>query len=309
MVAHGGLAARARRGSKNHRSGGGEWRTLAACGSAPDSARTRAVLRPDRLSLDQNVTGIEGITTGYEERFDFPERSGMPPIRYLLASVPRAGSTWLSHLLWASGCLGAPLEYCNFERGGPVDWAAGDNTAQALVWRRSLAFRTSSNGVYGLKVFPPMLHQLQADNPALLAELMRMMAGPDSPRRVVRLRRRDRDAHAISYARASLSGIWRQEQEAKADGKGPDFSAVAIERCKRSIAHQEAAWDAMCADLRIDALELWFEDALADPGSAVAAVCAYLGVTLDHSAAVSVPEIKQQSRDGAREWARRLAEQ
>ena len=254
------------------------------------------------------MAGIEGIVTGYEERFDFPHWVGLPPVRYLLASVPRGGSTWFSHQLWASGCLGAPLEYCNFEPGGPGGWASADPAAQAKIWRRSLAGRTSPNGVYGLKVFPTMLHQLQGENPALLAEVMQVMAGPDSPRKLVRLRRRDRDAHAISYARASLSGIWRQEQEGSPGAAEPEFSAIAVDRCRRGIDQQEAAWDAMCADLGIDALVVWFEDAMADPPRAVAMVCEYLGVAHDPVVTVPVPEIKQQAREGAREWARRLSE-
>jgi LPS sulfotransferase NodH len=39
---------------------------------------------------------------------------------YTLASIPRTGSTWLSHALWGTGYLGAPLEYVNFEKTGPV---------------------------------------------------------------------------------------------------------------------------------------------------------------------------------------------
>ena len=254
------------------------------------------------------MAGIEGIVTGYEDRFDFPEWPGLPPVRYLLASVPRAGSTWLSHQLWASGCLGAPLEYCNFEPGGHGEAAAGNASAQIALWRRSLAYRTSPNGVYGIKVFPTMLHQMGADNLALLVEVMRAMVGPGSPRKVVRLRRRDRDAHAISYARASLSGIWRREQEEQGGGIEPEFSAVAVERCRHAIAHQEAAWDAMCADLRIVPLELWFEDALADPPRSVQQVCDYLGVAFDQAAVIDVPEIRQQAASAAQEWARRLAE-
>ena len=137
---------------------------------------------------------------------------------------------------------------------------------------------------------------------------MRVMAGPSSPRKMVRLRRRNRDAHAISYARASLSGVWRQEQEVGAVADEPRFSAIAVERCRRSIEHQEAAWDAMCADLGITALELWFEDALGDPQRAVALVCQYLEVEYDPEAAIAVPEIRQQAQDGARDWARKLSE-
>jgi trehalose 2-sulfotransferase len=256
------------------------------------------------------VTGLEGITTGYETRFDFQQYTGMPPVRYLLASIPRAGSTWLSHQLWASGCLGAPLEYCNFEPGGHGHEAAQDLAAQVAVWRRSWRFRTSPNGVYGLKAFPAMLHELQHRNPPLLAEIMRIMAGPESQRKMVRLRRRNRDAHAISYARASLSGIWRKEQEGRPGSllEEPEFSAVAVERCRKSLELQDAAWDQMCAELCITPLELWFEDVLADPEQAIGDVCTYLGVVCDPTAIVNVPLIEQQAQAGSRDWARKLAQ-
>lgn len=254
------------------------------------------------------MQGIEGIITGYEEVFDFPRVAGIPPVRYLLASVPRAGSTWLSHCLWSTGCLGAPLEYLNFEPGGHGASAAGDPVAQHATWRRSIACRTSPNGVYGLKAFPAMLHDLEVGNQRLLSEVMQVMLGPSSPRKVVRLRRRDRAAHAISYARASLSGVWRQEQEQVAGETEPPFNAMAVERCRRSIDHQEAAWDQMCSELRLTPFELWFEDALSDPSGTAAAVCGYLGIALDPAAAIAVPPIRQQAQEGARLWAQRLGE-
>ena len=254
------------------------------------------------------MQGIEGIITGYEETFDFPRFAGLPPMRYLLASVPRAGSTWLSHCLWSSGCLGAPLEYLNFEPSGHGGSAARDPAAQHATWRRSIAYRTSPNGVYGLKAFPAMLHDLELNNQALLAEVMQAMVGPNSPRKVVRLRRRDRDAHAISYARATLSGVWRQEQEQIMGENNLAFNAMVVERCRQSIDHQEGAWDQMCSELRLAPLEIWFEDALSDPSRATATVCAYLGVALDPAVAITVPPIRQQAQEGARQWAQKLVE-
>jgi hypothetical protein len=59
------------------------------------------------------------IETGYEAECDFPPHRPPPSHPYLLASVPRSGSTYGSHILWQTGCLGAPLEYCNFEPTGP----------------------------------------------------------------------------------------------------------------------------------------------------------------------------------------------
>lgn len=248
---------------------------------------------------------IEGIITGYEQQFDFPVRTGGPRLNYLLASLPRAGSTWLSHRLWASGCLGAPLEYLNFEPGGPYGHAAEVPVEQARLWSQALATRTSPNGVFGLKAFPGQLHHVQQANPALVAEAMRALLGPATARKVVELRRRNRQAHAVSYARALLSGVWRAEQE-RQGREEPEFSALAVERAGAMLDQQDAGWQAMYRDLGISPLVLWFEDALADPDGAVREVADYLGVSLNPAARVVVPPIIQQAQEGAQDWVRQL---
>src|SRR6476646_5101707 len=111
------------------------------------------------------------IDTGYEGKFDFPPRPQGPDLTYLLASVPRAGSTYFSHLLWRTGCLGAPLEYLNFEPAGPYGFAAESPQLQRQLWRSVLRRRCSPNGVFGLKAFPPQLHKLQQTNASLLDEV------------------------------------------------------------------------------------------------------------------------------------------
>jgi LPS sulfotransferase NodH len=243
-----------------------------------------------------------GVETGYEAEFDFPAWRGPPPRPYLLASVPRSGSTYVSHLLWQTGCLGAPLEYCNFEPGGPYGHAAASTVEQQRLWRTALLRRTSPNGVFGLKGFPGQFQQLQEANPALLADVMRTVIPSRERGRVVFLRRRDRTAHAISYARATLSGIWRAEQE-RGGRAEPKYSRIAVTRADKMIEVQEQAWWAMLADLRIAPLELWYEDTLADPAATIDAVAGYLGVEIDPAAAVKVPPIARQSQHGARMWA------
>ncbi|MBO0748923.1 MAG: hypothetical protein J2O44_00630 [Porphyrobacter sp.] len=247
---------------------------------------------------------LKGIETGYEPEFDFPAYAGVPPRPYLFASVPRSGSTFASHLLWQTGCLGAPLEYCNFEPGGPYGHANASPAEQQRLWRMALARRTSPNGVFGLKGFPIQFEALQQGNPALLVEVMRAILPSRERARVVLLRRRDRTAHAISYARAILSGIWRAEQEREGRAE-PDYSRLAVERAERMIESQEGAWRAMFADLAIEPLELWFEDVLADPAAAIEMVAGYLEVEVDPAAAVRIPPIERQSQHGARAWAKR----
>src|SRR4051812_7587966 len=233
---------------------------------------------------------LDHIETGYEGKFDFPPHSGRPEVTYLLASVPRAGSTHFSHLLWQTGCLGAPLEYLNFDPNGPYGFAASSIEAQLGLWRSVQRRRCSPNGVFGLKAFPMQLQQLQQSNPSLLADVLDLMLPRDRQRRIVYLRRRDRVAQAVSYARASLSGVWRKEQEASWP-KSLDYSDEALEAAERGIAFQEQVWDRMFNDLRVQPLLLWHEDILAAPQRGTEEVAQYLGVTIDRTAAVDVPQI------------------
>ena len=244
--------------------------------------------------------------TGYEGKFDFPGRPRGPERTYLLASVPRAGSTFFSHVLWRTGCLGAPLEYLNFEPAGPYGFAAQAPAMQLQLWRSVLRRRCSPNGVFGLKVFPIQLEQLNHDNPPLLEEVLSAMLPSDSERRIVYLRRRDRVAQTVSYARASISGVWRKEQEG--DGAPAlQYSQEALDSAARGIAFQEEIWARMFADLRIEPLELWHEDVLADPSSAAQRVADYVAVTIDPPAAIQVPPIQKQSEADARAWIDRYA--
>ena len=249
---------------------------------------------------------LDEIDTGYEGKFDFPGREQAPGLAYLLATIPRTGSTYVSHLLWRTGCLGAPLEYLNFDEAGPYSFAARSPGNQQGLWRSVLRRRTSPNGVFGVKCFPAQLQALQQGNPELLSSVLRTLLPPGGPRRVIHLARRDRVAHAVSYARATLSGIWRQEQEPGA-GEGPEYSPRALETAERWIDMQASAWEQMFGELRIEPLRLWYEDAVARPDLVVRQVADYLGIALDPGAAVSVPEVRKQAEAGARAWVERHA--
>ena len=128
---------------------------------------------------------LEGIETGYEEKFDFPYREALPERVYILASVPRSGSTYLGHLLWQSGCLGAPLEYFNFLPTGHYAAAASVPEKQLEIWRSVIHHRTSPNGVFAVKCFPGMVDDLARGNPALFREVTAMLltANPNPSRR------------------------------------------------------------------------------------------------------------------------------
>ena len=242
--------------------------------------------------------------TGHEPRFDFPRFAGEPR-PYLLATVPRSGSSYVANLLWQTGCLGAPLEYINFLPEGPLGEADGNPARQTQLWREVLRTRTSPNGLFGIKAFPNQFAALQQHNPPLLDTIVRFLLARGDKTRVINLKRRDRDAHAISLARASLSGVWRKVQEG-ATTKEPAFSANALTWARREIAAQERVWEAMFRDLRIAPLTIYYEDVLADEQAALATFANYLGVTLDPASAVAIPSVERQSQDGARAWRAKL---
>ena len=227
---------------------------------------------------ETDLTGpLDGIETGYEPKFDFPRAAHETKISYLLASVPRAGSSFLSHELWRTGCLGAPLEYLNFKPGGPFHFAASSTEAQQQLWARVVQTRTSPNGVFGLKAFLMQFHELQQSNPRLLASVLEQLLPKDRPRHIVYLRRRDKVAQAVSYARAAKSGVWRKEQESERSS-WIDFSREDVEAAGRGIRVQEERWERMFSDLRIEPLRIWHEDTLSDPAATVRHVASYLGV-------------------------------
>lgn len=247
------------------------------------------------------MNALEGIETGYEERYDFPYRPGPPDRPYMLATVPRTGSSYFSHLLWQTGCLGAPLEYLNFVPSGPARFAVEQPQAQAELWRSILRLRTSPNGVFGVKCFSLQMRELQQRNPNLLREVFSMLLLRGAETRVVRLKRRDRTAHAISYARAIQSGIWRKEQEA-GGGASVEYSRPAVDQARAFLDRQESDWDALFNELRIEPLTLWYEDVAGRPGEAVRSVTAYLGVALDPAAVVAIPHVERQAEKDSKRW-------
>ena len=248
---------------------------------------------------------LVGTDSGHEGKFDFPRRAERPAKTYLLATVPRTGSSWFSHLLWETGCLGAPLEYLNFEEAGPYFFAAKSASVQQQLWRSLLARRTSPNGVFGMKCFPTQLEAMQQQNPQLLSEVMStFVTGVPEPK-VIYLERTDRTAHAISYARATLSGIWRKEQE---EGEGGEvaYSEEAVRQATKGLDLLTAAWDQMFSDLQIEPLRISYEAILSDPESALDQVGRFLEVQLDPDARVQVPTIQKQDDKDAKVWATRL---
>ena len=85
----------------------------------------------------------------FDTTYDFPRVNSKPAV-YLIASTPRSGSHYISHLLFATKYLGAPLEYlsaANFRRWSQI--AGSEDPARVL--EEIMARRTSPNGWFGVQ--------------------------------------------------------------------------------------------------------------------------------------------------------------
>ena len=211
--------------------------------------------------------------------WDLPAGEASPKT-YVVASIPRTGSTLLCRMLWRAGCVGAPKEYLN-----PMqlrDWEVRLGSPASRLRHRRLAGRRlalvgpawsqtrlaahldrvrqrrSAGGWFGLKLHQHHRHRLTG-----------------SVARWIYLTRADRIAQAVSWARALQTGQW-------IGGDSPRevrYSRWLIQRCLKSIDAGESGWEAHFLRVGVEPLRLRYEKLVAEPQSTMCAVLAHLAVS------------------------------
>lgn len=164
--------------------------------------------------------------------------------------------------MWRTGLLGAPLEYTNPTLNRSLVERLGVKRRPDLFWRRLHAVRTSSNGVFGHKIFVPTLMQLARQGSAISRGLQ--------ADRVICLTRRNRVAQAVSYCRAMRSGVWAgPAPEPAAMNADMSFDRQQIANALALIDQQCADWERLFRAAGTEPLRIEYEDFLADPDAVV----------------------------------------
>lgn len=187
------------------------------------------------------------------------------------------------------------------------------------IFRQSACCRQTANGIFGLKLF---WHQL----PALIAKLRAAPCLADAPAeaslhdllkaklgaapRYIWLRRRDKLSQAISYLRASKSGIWRSTDAASDDGRCDadlafDFDLIA--QLVRLVHHSDLRWKAFFREHQIGVLEIVYEDFVAPYDASVFRILEFLGISRD-GVVVTPPRLQRQADARTLEWRDRFIE-
>jgi LPS sulfotransferase NodH len=131
-----------------------------------------------------------------------------------------------------------------------------------------VAAGTTPNGVFGTKVMWGHLPELS----------------PFPQPRFVWLRRRDRVAQAVSFAKAVQTGHWHDWDPAPS--AEPVFDFGAIEALIHEVEEHERSWADWFGARGVEPLELAFEELVSDPEAQTLRVLDFIGLRLPEGALI-----------------------
>jgi trehalose 2-sulfotransferase len=231
-----------------------------------------------------------------DEAFDF---EGSIELRksYIIASLPRSGSQFLSGELWKTGVLGAPCEYLfpAYDMRPMMNRLRATSPADYIA--KLVACRTSPNGVFGMNVHIQHFNPFLRGYPALLDVL--------EPLTFIHTTRRNKIAQAVSMAKAYQTSTWTSLQT-RAVSSPTIYNRDLIERCIEDLTQQEQEWEQWFVDHGVSPFRLAYEDLAADRAGTVQAIIALLGAESDERRPVEIPPVERQSDGTNAEWIARF---
>ena len=233
---------------------------------------------------------------------------------YLLCCCPRTGSTMFCESLADTGVAGRPMQYFEEEPAKEQRWIdelgiLGEADYVDKILRRA----TSVNDVAGIRlhwVHAEIMARKLAANLGVAgavghAELPGLLQRKFGATPYIWLRRHNRVAQAISYARATATGVWLVQ---KAEGEGseaapPEFDVERIDRFMRILAELDQAWANFFLRHRIRPLMLIYEHLIRFREKTFRDTMDFLGVT--EPPRLVEPRLRKLSDDVSTEWEQR----
>ena len=238
------------------------------------------------------MLSFEGQFALLNPEFDFTA-SRAAELRYMVASTPRSGSSYLCQLLWQTGRMGAPLEYFNFHAWMPA------MTSRLQVMRlreyveRLFQLRVSPNGVFGFKAHVEHAQFLK------LANLWPVLK-PDA---IVRISRKDKVAQAVSLVIANETGVFSSLDGQQSASR---YDRQKIADMLRYIEHCDAYWDRLLSGTQTPVKIVWYEQLREHGPDIVSDVARFLGVENAPAKPVSLPSFRRQAGNINDDWINRF---
>jgi LPS sulfotransferase NodH len=240
-----------------------------------------------------------------------------PSQSYVICTAPRTGSTLLAEALTGTGRAGRPHEFFDIYAHNEQFWIKSLGIGSPAEYLpKVLAAGTTDNGVFGLKLLwhqsPAFLAKLNAATPQLVNgatglshDLLSAALG--TPVHYIWLRRRSKLAQAISYYRASRTGIWRATDAGSntQTGAEPEFDYDQIERYVRLVNGFDEQWHRFFRRNRLKVLMMVYENFTANFEGSVLNVLDFLGIARE-GVTVAAPRLRRQADDRSVEWEERF---
>jgi len=240
-------------------------------------------------------------------------------ISCLVAATPRSGSWLLCEAMSDSGVLGSPQEW--FRPDQVPTWAEDLSVPAGADFAASYLRAVGEAGSDGTGVFAA---KLQWSHLKWLSQVVRLIpssSGPlldpdaiaehfPSPRYVL-LTRRDRARQAVSYLRALETGVWweLEDQPPLAPILLPSPDLQRLRWLEGAIADDEDRWRTYFRRYGIVALELYYEDVVADRALALARVADFVGVGLPGDFVLPPSRLRRQAGAQSERWLAEYARQ
>ncbi len=243
--------------------------------------------------------------------FPQPLRGTTARASYLICTTPRTGGFLLAEALESTGVAGRPREY--FDPVFQKNWQENLQISSERNYLETvLAAGTTSNGVFGAKVFWQQFEDLLSKLRRIHgfgrtdAEVLNLTI-PNL--RFVFLTRRDKLRQAISYDRAIRSGVWwslADSVQQATQTEPPEFSAELIEHWVARFTDFENHWRRVFKRFQIEPIEVSYEDLCRDYESTIRAVLRSLEVPNYEDLVIANPRLHKQADSVTEEWANRF---
>ncbi|MDX6516385.1 MAG: trehalose 2-sulfotransferase [Gaiellaceae bacterium] len=222
----------------------------------------------------------------------------------LICFVARSGSWFLSGLLASTGVAGRPSEafFPRIEEEARVAHSL-ETDRDYLEW--VLQDGSTANGAFGCKLMWSELQDVLGRLRRIDGEESeaRLMAGAFPNPRYVWLRRRDVVAQAVSWARALQTQQWQSYRSPVGE---PRFDFAEIDGLVGLVKDEEEAWATWFETNDIAAVQVFYEDLLADPFREVSRIVATLGLELPGTAELRpYPGFDRQADAVSADWCER----
>jgi LPS sulfotransferase NodH len=215
---------------------------------------------------------MESVARVMGHEHDFPQTTLRT--RYVVLAAPRTGSTMLCSALVASRVAGHPMEYLNRRYIDAYRQTRGSWSLETYL-SELMGRRTSPNGLFGVKIHPSQIGQQFGPDVDAAFRFVRSFD------RFIRVYRRDTLAQAISHMLAAERGVWTSYDQSAPRSIDRAFQPGDVEKIRGDLAfveNEQRTWEALVQRLRLQVLDVCYEDMVADFGREIGRVFEHLGI-------------------------------